>query len=131
MTEIDLSDNNGQSFKKSNVMKSMNKTQLIGYLGGDPIIKEFPSGNMLAILRMATHAKIKNPPSDTDDPYRTTWHNIKVWGRDRIDNIKNHFIKGSHVLVEGTIEYRTFIDKEGNTRYFTDITAFSLMNLDR
>jgi len=112
-------------------MKTMNKTQLIGYLGKDPEIKEFPTGNMLATLRMATHRKIKNPPDGNLDPYRTTWHTIKIWGRERIEKIVNQFMKGSHVMVEGTIEYRNYINKAGEKKYVTEINAYSLMNLDR
>jgi single-strand DNA-binding protein len=109
----------------------MNKTQLIGYLGKDPEVKEFATGNMLATLRMATHTKMKNRPEGTEDPYRTTWHTVKVWGRERIEKIVNHFIKGSHVMVEGTIEYRNYISKSGEKKYVTEINAYSLMNLDR
>lgn len=112
-------------------MKSMNKTQLIGYLGKDPDIKEFATGNMLATLRMATHTKIKNPPADRQDRYRTTWHTIKIWGRERIEKIVHHFMKGSHVMVEGKIEYRHYINKSGEKRAVTEIHAYSLMNLDR
>ena len=112
-------------------MKSMNKTQLIGYLGKDPEIKEFSTGNMLATLRMATHTKMKNPPPGCEDPYHTTWHTIKIWGRERIEKIVNHFIKGSHIMVEGKIAYRDYVNKSGEKKYVTEINAYSLMNLDR
>lgn len=112
-------------------MKSMNKTQLIGYLGKDPEIREFSTGNMVAHLRLATHSKKKNPAEDASEPYRTTWHNVKIWGRERIEKIVNQFIKGSHVLVEGKIEHRDYVDKTGMKRSVTEISAYALMNLDR
>jgi single-strand DNA-binding protein len=113
-------------------MKSMNKTQLIGYLGNDPEIREFQSGAVLAILRLATHRRKQNEqqqPGDT--PYQTTWHNVRVWGRERIDKLVHQFITGSHVLVEGTIDYRLFVNKKGEHMQFANITAHTIMNLDR
>lgn len=112
-------------------MKTMNKTQLIGYLGKDPEIREFTTGNMLAKLRLATHTKKRNPPEGTEDPYHTTWHDIKIWGREKVEKIINQFIKGSHVMVEGKIEYRQYINKSGEKKSVTEINAYSLMNLDR
>lgn len=111
-------------------MKSMNKTQLIGYLGLDPVIKEFESGTVLACLRLATKTKIKNPPEGTD-PYHTTWHEVKVWGRDRVEKMVNQFIKGSHIMVEGRLEYRSYINKAGVKKYAAEVIAYTLMNLDR
>lgn len=112
-------------------MKSMNKTQLIGYLGKDPEIKEFSTGNMLAKMRLATHTKMKNPPHGIEHPFLTTWHDVNVWGRERIEKIMNQFIKGSHVLIEGKIEYRRYTGKNGEKKYVTEINAYSIMNLDR
>lgn len=111
-------------------MKSLNKTQLIGYLGNDPVIKEFESGHVLASIRLATRYKIKNPP-DGSDPYLTTWHDVKVWGRERVEKIVNNFIKGSHILVEGRLEYRSYTDNAGIKKQVTEINAYTLMNLDR
>jgi single-strand DNA-binding protein len=112
-------------------MKSMNKTQLIGYLGADPEIKEFKSGAVLAILRMATHRlKKEEERVPGADPYHTTWHNVRVWGREQIEKLLHQFITGSHVLVEGTIDYRLFVNKKGEHMQFANITAHTIMNLD-
>lgn len=45
-------------------MKTQNKTQLVGYLGNEPVIKECKNGNMLAMLRLATHDRIKSEDTD-------------------------------------------------------------------
>jgi single-strand DNA-binding protein len=112
-------------------MKTMNKTQLIGYLGNDPEIKEFPTGAMLARFSVATHTKIKNPTKDGPPLFRTTWHTVKIWGREKIEKIINQFVKGSHVLVEGQLKYRTYKSNQGETRHVAEIKAFNILNLDR
>lgn len=112
-------------------MKTLNKTQLVGYLGSDPEIILLPSGNMLATLSVATHTKMRNPPKNIEYPFTTTWHTVTIWGRERIEKIMNQFIKGSHVLVEGKIIYRVYFNKKGEKRYVTEINAYSILNLDR
>jgi single-strand DNA-binding protein len=107
-------------------MKWQNKVQLIGYLGRDPDIRLLPSGLFFAILRLAT----ANGFTRKDRERVTTWHTVKVWGR-KPEYIRNCFIRGSHVLVDGKIEYRTYLNKEGVQCRTTLIRATRIMNLDR
>ena len=109
----------------------MNKTQLIGYLGNDPVIREYESGNLMAKLRLGTSTKTKNKDLFGDNTYHTTWHNVSIWGKERVEKIISQFMKGSHVMVEGKLEYQSYTDKTGHKRYVTEIKAYSIMNLDR
>ena len=112
-------------------MKSMNKTQLIGYLGTDPKIRELKTGTLLATLRLSTHTKMKIKDESGNDIYQTTWHNVAIWGKERVEKIINQYIKGSHVMVEGNLQYQSYIDRSGQKRYVTEIKAHTIMNLDR
>jgi single stranded DNA-binding protein len=107
-------------------MKTKSTTQLIGYLGTDPVIKKCSNGRLLATLRIATDTRIEKGGAIT---YRPTWHNVAVWGElvNRLDNV----IKGSHVLVEGSLEYQIYIDGSGHKRYVTEVNAHSFTDLDR
>lgn len=107
-------------------MKWQNKVQLVGYLGKDPLVRKLPSGYFYAVLRVATN----NGFTKEGKARSTAWHTVKYWGR-KASYIQNCFIKGSHVLVDGTLEYRTYTDKEGETRQTTEIKASLLLNLDR
>ncbi len=110
-------------------MKSMNTVQLIGYLGKDPDIHEYTNGNALAIIRLATD---RFYASNQGRPVKhTQWHTVKVWGKQQIEKLENYLIKGSHILVNGELEYRTYQDKTGQTRYVTEIRANYLVDLDR
>ena len=107
-------------------MKWQNKVQLIGYLGKDPTINILPSGVYYATLRLATNSGYTEKGKSRE----TLWHTIKYWGR-KAEYMQNVFIKGSHVLVDGTLVYRSYQDKEGTTRHITEIKAERLVNLDR
>nr|WP_281169182.1 single-stranded DNA-binding protein [Terrimonas ferruginea] len=54
-----------------------------------------------------------------------------MWREKLIENAKNHFIKGSHVLVDGRISYSKFKDKVGHAGYMTEINAKYIVGLDR
>jgi single-strand DNA-binding protein len=109
-------------------MKTQNKVQLIGYLGRDPLISTAINGSKRAFLRMATD--IFRRKEDGSVFKKTSWHDIVLW--DRVaEKIENEFIKGSHVLIEGEIDYRSYSDKEGNDRNITRIIGSRVLNLDR
>lgn len=109
-------------------MKTRNKVELIGYLGKDPQAYTLPSGTIKVRLRLATHARMKKENGEFE--WVSTWHDIVAW-KEKADYVLNTFIKGSHILVNGKIAYRTYIDKNGITRYITEIIASSFTDLDR
>lgn len=109
-------------------MKTQNKVQLIGYLGHDPIVGTTANGAQYAKIRMATDDFFKDAAGNKHQV--TTWHDITAW--DAIaTSVSGNYIKGSHVMIEGRIYYRTYEDKTGHVRYVTEIKAMTLINLDR
>ena len=105
-----------------------NKVLLIGYTGMDPICKKTNDGSKRVRIRMATHYPRTNEKGEK--VYHTIWHNVIAWDS-KADYAERSFVKGSKILVDGSIVYRTYLDRVGHTRYVTDIIAHSLMNLDR
>jgi single-strand DNA-binding protein len=110
-------------------MKSMNKVQLIGYLGSDPVIRQFGNGQEMAQLRLATDEWLK--VAGGEPKKHTQWHSVSLWNQRQIQQLKNYLMKGSHVLVEGKVVYRHFTDKHGVQKHLTEIKAHSLVDLDR
>ena len=108
-------------------MKS-NHVTLIGYVGSHLLTRKLENGSRRVAIRMATHYSTKNKSGEKD--YHTIWHDVVAW-----DNIaefaERNLVKGSRILVEGSITYRTYPDKQGHVRYVTLIRANSVMNLDR
>lgn len=109
-------------------MKTRNYVQLIGYLGEDPEIQISSTGKAWAHLRLATDYYRKK--DDGTVTRKTTWHDITIWNK-LTKILPGNFIKGSHIMVEGELCYRTFFDHIGHKRYITEILATKLMNLDR
>ena len=107
----------------------MNKVQLIGYLGNDPEFRTAKNGAPMARMRLATNQWYL--PKEGDAKQYTDWHTIRIWGEKQVERLRNYLIKGSHVLVEGRVVYRKFRDNQGQLRYFTEIRADLLVDLDR
>jgi single-strand DNA-binding protein len=109
-------------------MKTLNKVQLIGYLGEDPKVLNCANGSKLVKLNLATHHPGKNEKGDK--VYVSCWHSVIAFDKPAEIAEKN-FTKGSHVMVEGHLVYNTYEDKNGHTRYVTEIKAAYFTNLDR
>ena len=105
-----------------------NRVMLVGYVGKELSVKKIGSGTTRVSLRVATHYSRKDPAGNRI--YETVWHNVVAWDCTG-DFAERNFVKGSRIMVEGTIEYRTFPDRSGRTCYYTQIVAHSLTNLDR
>ena len=105
-----------------------NKVQLIGRLGKDPESYVFDDGKVKVSFPMATNESFKG--SDGENTERTLWHDIVVWGG--LAEISGQYLKkGSEVAMEGRINYRSFDDKEGVTRYTTEIVMKEMLMLDK
>ena len=63
---------------------------------------------------------------------KTEWHRVICWnnkGSQLADLAEKYMKKGDRVYVEGRIEYRTWEDREKQTRYTTEIIAREVMLL--
>jgi single-strand DNA-binding protein len=105
-----------------------NVVQLTGYVGDSPKIFISKDGVKRAVIRVATHSQIKY---GVDKPvFWTTWHDVVAW--DKIADVaERSFVKGSHIMVWGSIGYRKYVDKSGVMREVAEVKANSLNNLDR
>ena len=90
-----------------------NLVQLTGYVGDSPKIFISKDGLKRAIIRVATHDEIKY---GLDKPvFGTIWHEVVAW--DKIaDLAERSFVKGSHIMVSGSLGYRKYVDKSGVLR---------------
>lgn len=111
--------------------KSLNKVTLIGNLGADPEVRSTNNGSRVATLSLATSRQWKG--ADGQRQEKTQWHRIICWnnktGQQLADVAEKYTKKGDKVYVEGEIEYRQYQDKEGQTKYITEITCRDLILL--
>ncbi len=110
--------------------RSLNKVQLIGKLGKDPEVRSTASGTRVATLSIATSRQWKNASGEAQE--KTEWHRVVLWnnrGSGLADVVERYLKKGDRVYIEGRIEYRTWEDRDGNTRYTTEIIGREMMML--
>ena len=110
--------------------RSLNKVTLIGNLGNDPEVRSTTGGNRVATFSLATSRSWNNPAGERQE--KTEWHRCVVWnskGSQLADIVEKYVKKGDKLWVEGRIEYRQWQDKEGQTRYTTEINVRELIML--
>ena len=105
-----------------------NHVILIGYVGKELQIMNLENNCKRVSIRMATHHSQKDNAGEKK--YHTVWHDIIAWNKVAA-HAEQNFVKGSRILVDGSIEYRKYPDKTGHIRYISQIKAHSLINLDR
>lgn len=105
-----------------------NKVTLIGYVGNNLTSSKLKNGSKRVAIRMATHQSTKN--SSGKKVYYSVWHDVIAWDR-TAEFAEKNFVKGSRIMVDGSISYKTYPDPKGHIRYVTQIRAHSLVNLDR
>ena len=91
----------------------MNKVYLIGNLTRDPELSETTSGIAVCRLSIAVNRTYNN---------EVDYFNITVW-RTVAENCGKFLKKGSKVAVCGSLQNRSYEDKDGNKRNYTDIVA--------
>lgn len=108
-------------------MSSLNKAMIIGRLGQDPDVRYTQSNTAVANLSVATSERYKDNQGEWKE--NTEWHRVVAWGR-LAEICQEYLKKGSQVYIEGPIQTRKWEDKEGQTRYTTEIKALTMTMLD-
>ena len=96
----------------------MNKVILIGNLTRDPELSETPNG--VAVCRFSI--AVSRDYSNSDGTRETDFFNVTVW-RGRAEVCGKYLIKGNKVAVVGSLQNRSYEDKDGIKRNVTDIVA--------
>jgi len=104
----------------------INKVILVGNVGKDPEIRRTESGNTVASFSLATSETYKK---DGQKKTVTEWHNIVMW-RWLAEVAEKYVKKGSKLYLDGRVKSRSWQDKDGNTRYITEIVADKMEMLD-
>jgi single-strand DNA-binding protein len=107
--------------------RCLNKATLIGYLGTDPEIRTTTSGSHVAHISLATTRRWNDREGQAQE--KTQWHRIVVW--DSVPGtfafVEKYLRKGDRVYVEGEIDYRSYEDDAGVTRWMTEIKASDVL----
>lgn len=96
-------------------MVSFNRVILAGNLTRDPELKFTQNGIPVCSFGMAVN-RVFSKNEEVD------FFNISAW-RDLGERVANYMSKGSPVLVEGRLQYRTWEAQDGSKRSAVDVVA--------
>lgn len=93
---------------------AFNKVILMGNLVQDAELKQTPNGIAVTSFRLAVGRKMQQDKTDFID--------IVAW-RATAEFINKYFSKGNPILICGSLQVRSWTDKDGNKRYSTEVVA--------
>ena len=97
--------------------KSLNRVDLLGYLGGDAKIKEFPNRTSGGEVAVATDYSVQDDKGAWRE--RTEWHSVVIWGAAAAAAVLK---KGARVHLTGRLRTRSW-EKDGERRYKTEVVC--------
>lgn len=109
-------------------MGGINKVILVGNLGKDPELKYLEGNIARANFSMATSEFHKDKSGNKVE--QTEWHNVVVW-RSMAESAEKLLKKGTQIYLEGKLQTRQWLDKDGNKRNITEIVGESFLILQR
>lgn len=92
----------------------MNIAVISGRLTADPQVKQTPQGNAVCFITVAVDGNTKDSPTNFID--------VVCW-RQTAEFVGKYFRKGKPIEVEGTLQTRTYQDRNGGNRKATEINA--------
>lgn len=107
---------------------SINKVILVGNVGKDPVVRYFDRGVAKAAFPLATSETYTNQHGETITS--TEWHNIVLW-RSLAEVAEKTVKKGTQLYIVGKIKTRSYVDKDGNNKYITEILADTMLVLEK
>ena len=99
---------------------SVNKVILIGNLGRDPEVRNFPNGGKVCNLRIATSENWKDRNTG-ERREKTEWHSVAIFSEPLVRVAEQYLRKGSKIYIEGQLETRKWQDQSGQDRYSTEV----------
>ena len=87
-----------------------------------------PDGTGITSFSVAVNDKYKKKDGTQVDD--TEWFNCVAFGK-QSEIISQYFNKGNQILIEGTLKTRKWTDKEGATRYNTDVKVDKFSFVDK
>ena len=99
---------------------SVNKVIIVGNLGKDPEVRNFPNGGKVCNFSVATSETWRDRNSGEKQD-RTQWHNVSILSEPLVNIAESYLKKGSKVYLEGQLETRKWQDNNGADRYSTEV----------
>ena len=95
-----------------------NSVQLMGNIGKDVSISTFENGTKKANITLATNDMYTN--SKGEKIKQKEWHSLVAWGK-TAELMAETLNKGNEVAIHGKLSSRSYDDKDGVTKYVTEV----------
>ncbi len=105
-----------------------NSVNLIGNIGKDVAVTTFDNGNKKAAIVLATNDYYTN--SKGEKIKQTEWHNLVAWGK-TAELMSATLTKGNEVAIQGKLTSRSYTDKDGVTKYVTEVQVNEFYRISR
>lgn len=99
---------------------SVNKVIIVGNLGNDPEVRQFPNGGSVCNLSIATSETWKDKNTG-ERKEKSEWHRVAIFSEGLVKVAQNYLKKGSKVYLEGKLQTRKWQDQSGADKYTTEI----------
>ena len=97
----------------------LNKVLIMGRLARDPELRRTQTGTAVASFTLAVDRDMKNKATGER---ATDWIDVVAWSH-TAEFVSRYFTKGRMAVVEGRLQIRDWIDKEGNKRRTAEVVA--------
>lgn len=95
----------------------INSAVIMGRLTADPELRQTQSGISVARFSVAVER-----PYSKDGERQTDFLDVVAW-RNTADFVCRYFVKGQMIAIFGSIQARTYTDRDGNRRKYVEIVA--------
>ncbi len=95
-----------------------NKVIMMGRIVNDLELRTTPQGSSVLSFRIAVDRRFQTKGEER----KSDFFNVVAW-RNEAEFISRYFSKGRMILVEGELQTRSYVDKNNNTVYITEIIA--------
>ena len=100
---------------------NLNKVVLAGRLTGDPELKQTASGISVLSFTLAVNRRFASKAGEQGES-QADFITVVAW-RQTAEFVCKYFRKGSMIAIEGSLQTRSYEDKDGNKRTAYDVVA--------
>ena len=98
---------------------NLNKAIIAGRITADPELKSTPSGVPVTSFTVAVNRSYR---AKNGEQPQTDFINVTAW-RQTAEFLTRNFHKSSSICIVGSIQTRSYTDKQGQKRYATEVVA--------
>ncbi len=97
--------------------RSINRAELLGFLGEDATVRKLDSGSEVATFRLATDRSWKDGSGEWRE--ETDWHHVVVWSP---GGLRDRLRKGARLFASGRLRTRSW-EADGQTHWRTEVVC--------